>query len=140
MAIAAVAMSLLAQLVRIGNRSAAVCRDQAKAQLIAKAVMAEAVSGVTFDLAGGQLPQPLSGPWEQDPDWSYRIDVVDQAAANSEASMSVITVSVSRSLDLESPTATAEYSLTQWLFIPPPPEEETTEETDDTAAATDGGA
>ena len=44
--LAAIAITLLAQLVTIGSRAAAVARDSSKAQMIAESLMADCVSGV----------------------------------------------------------------------------------------------
>jgi Tfp pilus assembly protein PilV len=110
LAIAAIAMALLAQLVGIANRSAAASRDLTKAQLIAESVMAEFASGV-------MLPQSTSGTWELDPTWTYEAQVDAGASEN----LNVITVTVTQAVDDFSP---ASFRLTQFLFIPPEPEEE----------------
>lgn len=111
LAIAAIAMSLLAQLVSIGNRSAAAARDQTKAQLIAESIMAEYASGV-------KLPDSGGGVWEMDPTWSYTADI----AIGSSDNLNIITVTVAQD---ESVSRPASFTLTQWLWIAPEPEEET---------------
>jgi len=116
LAIAAIAMSLLAQLVGIGNRSAAASRDQTKAQLIAESVMAEIESGV-------MLPEATNGSWETDPAWSYDVLVEGQGDAET-GTMYIVTVTVSHEI------IQSTFSLTQWLYEPPEPVEEEVTETD----------
>lgn len=122
LAIAAIAMSLLAQLVAIGNRSASASRDQTKAQLIAESVMAEVESGV-------MLAEVTEGTWETDPSWSYTVAVESQGDVEI-GMMNIVTVSVSHEL-----TESA-FSLTQWQYVPPEPVEE---ETTTTEADAGGG-
>ena len=110
LALAAIAMSLLSQLVMTGNRAAAAARDQSKAQMVAQSVMAEFTSGVS-------LPMSTSGVSEFDPMWSYDVAV----SAGNSLTMNVITVTVTHNVDSLRP---ATFSLTQWLAIPPVPEEE----------------
>ena len=121
LAICAIAMSLLGQLVGLAYRAAAASRDLTHAQLIAEAIMADFASGA-------MLPQTTSGNWELDDEWSYDASVTAGLADT----INVITVDVRRGTD-EVPV----FSLTQWVFVPPEPEEETTE-TDDALAG--GGA
>lgn len=115
LAIAAMAMTLMAQLVGIANRSAAYSRDLTKAQLIAESVMAEFASGV-------MLPQSTSGSWELDPIWTYEAQVATGPSEN----LSIITVTVTQDIDDLSPVR---FSLSQFLFTPP-------EETEDDSADT----
>lgn len=119
LALAAIAISLLGQLVNIGNRSAAAARDLSKAQLIAQSVMAETTSGIS---------DPIStiGTYEMDPMWDYEVNVVP----NSTATVNIITVTVTH--NVEGSVNPATFSLTQWLLIPV--EEEETTEIEDGAA------
>ena len=119
LALAAIAISLLGQLVNIGNRAAAAARDLSKAQLVAQSIMAEATSGISD-------PTSTSGTYEADSMWNYEIDVVP----NSTATVNIITVTVTH--NVEGSVSPATFSLTQWLLIPV--EEEETTETEDGAA------
>ncbi len=122
LAIAAIAMSLLAQLVSIGNRAAAASRDETKAQLIAESVIAEVEAGV-------MLPEDTNGTWETDPQWAYDVFVETQGDIET-GMMHVVTVSVTHEL------SPATFSLTQWVYEPPEPVAEETEiETDAGAGA-----
>lgn len=113
MGLAAIAITLLSQLVSIGNKASVVARDQSKAQIMAESIMGEYTSGV----AG--TPDAItstSGISELDPDWQYDVAVTPNAAGT----INVITVTVSQ-VDAQDPVS---FSLTQWLAIPPEPEEE----------------
>lgn len=114
--LAAVAMSLLAQLVAIGSDAAASARDRSTAQVVAESVMAEFTSGVA-------APVGTSGVWEADPMWAYDVSV----ASGTSATMNVITVTVAHNVESARPTT---FSLTQWLAIPPDPVEEDTTDTE----------
>ena len=109
--LAAIAISLLAQLVRIGIQSAAMARDLSKAQLVAESVMAESTSGITD-------PVSTSGVYEFDESWSYAVDVVPNASQT----INIITVTVTQNVEEADNPAT--FTITQWLAIPPEPEEE----------------
>ena len=124
LAIIAVAMSLLAQLVGVANRSAAAARDQTKAQLVAESIMAEFAAGV-------MLPSDTAAEWELDPMWSYTAVVSPEVAAN----VSAITVTATHNVDAIRP---ASFSMTQWLFIAPEPAEDTESSTSSTSSATGG--
>lgn len=117
LAVAAIAISLLGQLINVGNQAAMVARDQSKAQILAESLMAEYTSGVagTPDALSG-----TSGVFESDESWSYVVDV----ALNSGGTINVINVTVTQ-VAADNPLS---FSLTQWLAIPPEPEEEETEE------------
>lgn len=128
LAIAAIAMALLSQLVGIANRSAAAARDLTKAQLVAESVMAEFAAGV-------MAPQTTSGVSEIDPLWAYQAEVT--AGAGGSDNLYAITVTVTHEVDDLSP---ASFSLTQWLFVPPEPVDDTTTEADATSSSTPGGA
>lgn len=114
LALAAIAISMLGQLLAIGNRAATVARDQSKAQLIAASVMAETTSGIMGE------PMSTSGEWIADPIWSYEVVV----APNSSGTINIITVTVTQNIE----TSPATFTLTQWLAIPPEEEEEETTE------------
>lgn len=121
LAIAAIAMTLLSQLVGIGNRSAAVARDSARAQMIAESLMAEVMAGIA-------APQSGQANYEQDPAWSYNLMVSPGPSAN----INVIQITVTQAA--EEITNPISFTLTQWQAIPPEPlEEETTE--DDTTGS-----
>ena len=109
--LSAIAISILSQLVGIGNRSASVARDQSKAQLIAESVMAEFTSGISE-------PVSTSGDWEMDPTWSYDVTVTLAASQT----INVIDIVVTQN----SAANPVSFNLTQWLAIPPEPEEEET--------------
>jgi len=115
LALAAIAIALLTQLVSIGNRAATVARNSAKAQLIAASIMAEIMAGII-------PPQTTSGVYEQDPMWSY--DVVVGIGATQ--TINIIGVSVTQNIDTSKPMT---FSLTQWQALPPEPEEEVTDDT-----------
>ena len=117
-ALAAIAISMLAQLLSIGNQAAAVARDQSKAQLVAESIMAETTSGIMGD------PISTSGEWLMDPTWSYEVAVTP----NGSGTINIITVTVTQLVE----NSPATFSLTQWLAIPPEPEEE--EATEEEAA------
>lgn len=119
LAIAAIAMALLAQLVQLGNAAAIVARDSSKAQIIAESLMAEVVSGV-------RMPVAESGTWELDPLWNYTISV------GTGPSESIYAIQVLVEQNIESRPVS--FGLTQWLAIPPEPEEET-ESTEDAGGA-----
>ncbi len=109
-ALAAIALSLLSQLVSMGNQAASVARDSSKAQLIAESVMAQVMAGI--------MPaQTTSGVWELDSMWSYNIDVTLGASQT----INIVRVSVIHNVESSRPTT---FNLTQWLAIPPEPEEE----------------
>ena len=110
LALAGVALSLLTQLVWMGNRAAAFSRDQTKAQLIAQSVMAEFTSGVAE-------PASTSGDWLTDPSWQFGVDVTPSASGT----MYIITVTATHNVETNNP---ASFKLTQWLAIPPEPMEE----------------
>lgn len=114
--LAAIAISLLTQLVGLGNRAAANARDQSKAQLVAQSVMAEFMSGIAE-------PVSTAGVWELDPMWSYDAAV----SMNATSTMYIINVVVTHNVESSSP---ATFSLTSWLAIPPEPEEETSTDTE----------
>lgn len=119
MTLAVIAISLLGQLVSIGNRAAAVARDQSKAQMVAESVMAEITSGVAGE------PASTSGDWTADPTFSYDVEVTP----SSSGTINIITVTVTQNAAKRPAT----FSLTQWLAIPPEPEEEETTETEGAA-------
>lgn len=104
----AVALSLLVQLVMLGNNAAASARDESKAQLVAQSIMAEFTSGIA-------QPVSTSGDWEVDPMWSYDVT----ATLSASQTMHIITVTARHNVDSPNPTT---FSLTQWLAIPPEPE------------------
>ncbi len=116
--LAAIAISILGQLVNVGNQAAVVARDQSKAQIIAKSIMSEYTSGVA---GTADTLTSTSGIWPADESWTYQVDV----AANSTATINIITVTVQQ-VD----SANVGFSITQWLAIPPEPEEETTTDTE----------
>jgi len=116
LAVAAIAISLLAQLINVGQQAAAVARDQSKAQILAESIMAEYTSGVA---GTPDALAPSSGVFESDANWSYVVDV----ALNAGGTINVITVTVTQ-VEANNPIS---FSLTQWLAIPPEPEEEETE-------------
>ena len=119
LAIAAIAMTLLTQLVGIGNRAAAVARDASRAQMVAESIMSEIMAGI--------LPvESNSGSYEQDPAWSFEV-VVGPGPSDT---INAIQVTVTQSGEVTTPMT---FSLTQWQAIPPEPEEEET--TDDTGDA-----
>jgi len=115
--LAAIAISLLTQLVGLGNRAAASARDQSKAQMVAQSVMAEFTSGIAE-------PITTAGVWELDPMWSYDAAV----SMNATSTMYMINVVVTQNAETSNP---ATFSLTSWLAIPPEPEEETETETEE---------
>ena len=123
LAICAIAMTLLAQLVGIGNRAAAVARDSAKAQMIAESMMAEVMAGITE-------AADTSGTYEQDPNWMFEISVTPAPSAPD--TINVIRVAVSQQGEVARPLT---YVLTQWQAIPPEMEEEETDTTDDGGTA-----
>ena len=111
--LAAIALSLLVQLVTIGNRAAATARDESKAQLVAQSIMAEFTSGIAE-------PISTSGDWEVDPMWSYEVS----ATLSASQTMHIITVTAMHKVDAANPVT---FKLTQWLAIPPEPVEEETD-------------
>ncbi len=69
LAILAMALGLLGQLVQTGARAAAAARDETRAQLACESVLAGVV-------AGAIAAQSVDGaPYEADPEWSYSLDV-----------------------------------------------------------------
>lgn len=123
LAVVAVAMSLLSQLVRLASRSAAASRDQTKAQLIAESVMS--------DLASGVMVGASSGEWELDTTWGYEVS----EAAGPTDNLSALTVVVTHNIDVPRP---ASFRLTQWLFEAPEPVADETTATDDADAGVGG--
>ena len=119
LALAAVAISMLAQLVNIGNRASVVARDQSKAQIIAQSITSEYTSGVA---GTPDMITSSSGVWEADADWSYEV----QVTPTSSGTMNIVTVTATQ-VEAKNP---ASYTMTQWLAIPPEPEEETTTDTE----------
>lgn len=115
--LAAIAISILGQLVNIGNQAAVVARDQSRAQIIAQSIMSDYTSGV---MGTADTLTSSAGFWPADETWSYQVDVVP----SSSGTMNVITVTVQQA-DVTNPG----FSITQWLAIPPEPEEETTTDT-----------
>ena len=121
LAIAAVAMTLLTQLVGIGNRAAAVARDSARAQMVAESIMSEIMAGI-------MAVQSTSGTYEQDPAWGFDV-VVGPGPSDT---INSIQVTVTQTGEITTPMS---FSLTQWQAIPPEPEEEEEETTDDSGGA-----
>lgn len=113
--LAAIAIAILGQLVGIGNQAAISARDESKAQLIARSIMAEQMSGVAGPI---DALSSISGVWEADPNWTYSVNV----SPDSTGLMNVITVVVAQA-DAQPPTT---FTLTQWIALPPPEEEEET--------------
>ena len=104
LALIAIAMTLLAQLVSIGNHAAQYARDTSKAQLYCESVMAEVVAGL--------LPADAVAltPFEVDPNWAYSIDV------GTTTSETLIAVRVTA--QNVGTVRVASFSLTQWLPAP----------------------
>ena len=108
--LAAMAISLLVELVAIGNRAANASRDESKAQMVAQSIMAELTSGLAE-------PTSTSGNWELDSTWAYDVS----ASMNASQTMYFITVTAKQEGEVSSPVS---FTLTQWLAIPPEPMEE----------------
>ena len=98
----AVAMTLLAQLVSIGNRAAQSARDLSKAQLYGESVMSEVVAGI---LAPNSVPLTT---FEADPDWLYSIDVGTTAMET----LSAVRVTLRQNTDS---ARAATFSVTRWI-------------------------
>ena len=98
----AIAMTLLAQLVFIGNRAARDARDLSKAQLYCESVMSEVVAGII-------TPDSVSlSPLEADPDWLYSIDV----GTTSSETLNAVRVTVQQNTESARP---ATFTMTQWI-------------------------
>ena len=117
--LAAIAITLLSQLVTLGNNAAASARDRSKAQLVAQSIMADFTSGIAE-------PVTTQGTWEADDMWSY--DVV--VSLNASQTINIITVTATLNAEVPNPPS---FTLTQWLAIPPEPEEELAAEEDSAA-------
>ncbi len=98
----AIAMTLLAQLVFIGNRAARDARDLSKAQLYCESVMSEVVVGI-------RTPDSVSlSPLDADLDWLYSIDV----GTTSSETLSAVRVTVQQNTESARPTT---FTMTQWI-------------------------
>ena len=98
----AIAMTLLAQLVYIGNRAARDARDLSKAQLYCESVVSEVVVGI-------MTPDSVSlSPLDADPDWLYSIDV----GTTSSETLSAVRVTVQQNTESARP---ATFTMTQWI-------------------------
>jgi len=98
----AIAMTLLAQLVFIGNRAARGARDLSKAQLYCESVMSEVVAGI-------MAPDSVSlTPLDADPKWLYSIDV----GTTSSETLNAVRVTVQQDTESTRPTT---FTMTQWI-------------------------
>lgn len=69
LAVLAMAMTVLGQLIRIGARSASSAREVTRAKLLCESKLAEIA-------AGAVLPEPVrEAALQEDPDWNYSIEL-----------------------------------------------------------------
>lgn len=115
LAILALSMAAIGELIRIGTRSAAAAEDYTRAQLLAESKLAEIMSGATTADPVTRVPFPT------DPAWAYTIEL----AATEETEVMALRVTVETHLERARPLT---FSLVRWI---PDPGIELPEETEE---------
>lgn len=122
-AILAMALAVLAELVRIGSRASSRARDLTQAQLLCDSIMTEVVVGATPADPVSRVEVPT------DPEWLYSIKL----ETTDDEDLVALKVTVVQNLDARK--RPAEFSLVRWIPDPgveiPEDEEITTESSSD---------
>lgn len=105
LSILAVSLMMLGQLLRVGSRNASLARELTKAQLYCQSVMSGIEAGVIPPTAVS------SASLEQDPDWSYTVEI----GSLEWAELLSVQVTVTEMSESSRPVSA---SLTRWLIDP----------------------
>lgn len=106
LAIFAMALGLLGQLVQTGSRAAAAARDETRAQLVCESVLASVVAGaIPAQQVGGAT-------YEADPEWTYSLDVQPTTTYG------LISVQVSVTQNIADAARPTEFTLLRWMRDP----------------------
>ena len=111
LAIFAIAVAAIGELVRLGLRNAQFARDTTRAQLLCESIVAELTSQATT------LEPIVDRPSEIDPDWRYSVEV---APADVAGLVSVaVTVSRANPTSQTIPTSSTDgFTLVRWMPDP----------------------
>jgi prepilin-type N-terminal cleavage/methylation domain-containing protein len=106
LAILAIGLAILGELVGIGTRTAASARDLTRAQLHCESKMAELTTGVVTVTNQNQVEL------ETDPEWLYSVDVQPLGTTG------LVSVMVTVEQQVETGRQPATFSLTRWIPDP----------------------
>lgn len=106
LAILAMSLAALGEVLRLGGENSSYTRDMTRAQLIASTKLAELTSGATA------LAPIENATVEDDPDWLYSVEM------NSTAEIGLVAVRVTVRQDLPENQDPAEYWIVRWMPDP----------------------